>query len=134
GRAPPDLIMTVAGPAAAFARKHRRDLFPGTPLLFTAVDERYLRGAPLGENETAVSVINDFPHVIDDVLQVLPATRQIFMILGSGALGQFWRRELERDFARFSGRVTFIWSNELSLDDILHRVASLEKNSAVVYL
>ena len=48
GRAPPDLVMTVAGPAAVFARKHRRELFPKVPLMFASVDERYLRGAPLG--------------------------------------------------------------------------------------
>jgi len=125
--------MTVAGPAAVFARKHRRELFPGTPLLFTAVDERYLRDAPLGDNESAVSVINDFPQLIDGVLQVLPETRQVFMVIGSGAIGQFWRRELERDLKRFSDHVTFIWSSELSLQDILRRVASLPSHSAIVY-
>jgi ABC-type uncharacterized transport system substrate-binding protein len=133
-RAPPDLIMSVGGPAANFARKHRRDLFPNIPLMFASVDERYLRGVSLGENESAVPVINDFPHVVDDILQVLPETRQVFMVVGSGALGQFWRRALEGDFKRFGDRVTFIWSNELSLQDILRRVASLPSNSAIFYL
>ena len=58
----PDLIMTVAGPAALFARKHRQQLFPEIPLLFAAVDERFLRAAPLAENETAVAVGNDLRH------------------------------------------------------------------------
>ncbi len=43
-RPPPDLIVTVGGPAAVFARKHRRQLFPETPLLFASVDQRWLRG------------------------------------------------------------------------------------------
>ncbi len=133
-RPSPDLIMTVGGPAAAFARKNRRQLFPGTPLLFASVDQRYLRGAPLGENESAVAVVNDFPHLIDDILRVLPETKQVFMIIGSGALGQFWRRELENDLTRFRGRVTFVWSDELSLQDILRRVASLPSHSAIYYL
>ena len=42
-RPKPDLIMTVGGPAAVFARKYRQQLFPDTPLLFAAVDRRYLR-------------------------------------------------------------------------------------------
>ena len=37
-RPKPDLIVTVAGPAAVFARKYRQQLFPDTPLLFAAVD------------------------------------------------------------------------------------------------
>ena len=51
----PDLIVAMSGPASIFARKYRQQLFPDTPLLFAAVDERYLRAAPLGENETAVA-------------------------------------------------------------------------------
>ena len=38
----PDLIVAIAGPAAVFARRYRELLFPGTPLLFAAVDQRYL--------------------------------------------------------------------------------------------
>ena len=66
------------------------------------MDERWLRGAPLGENETAVAVVNDFPRLVDDILQVLPETKQVFMVIGSGPLGRFWRRELEDEFSDFA--------------------------------
>ena len=56
------------------------------------------------------------------------------MVIGSGALGRFWRRELETGFARFRDRVTFVWSEELSLAEILRRCASLPSHSAIVYL
>ena len=105
----PDLIVAMSGPASIFARKYRRQLFPDTPLLFAAVDERYLRAAPLGENETAVASANDFPRLIDDILQVLPQTRQVFVVAGTGQLGEFWRRELEEPFSRFRDRLTFEW-------------------------
>ncbi|HKH29200.1 MAG TPA: hypothetical protein VKA61_12820, partial [Sphingomicrobium sp.] len=131
--APPDLVMTVGGPAALFARKYRKQLFPATPLLFGAMDQRYVRGAPLGENETAVAVVNDLPALIDDILRVLPETRQVFMVTGSGAIGQFMRPELETGFARFQGRVSFIWSDQMSISEILRRIASLPPHSAIVY-
>ncbi len=73
-RPKPDLIVSVAGPAAVFARKYRRQLFPDTPLLFAAVDQQYLGHAPLGENETAVAVLNDDAGLVDDILQLLPQT------------------------------------------------------------
>src|SRR5688572_25950032 len=50
----PDLVVTIAGPAAEFARKYREQIFPDTPLLFAAVDQAYLRDAPLGTSDTAV--------------------------------------------------------------------------------
>ena len=133
-RPKPDLIVTVAGPAAVFARKHRQELFPDTPLLFASVDQRFLGDAPLGENETAVAVANDFYGLVDDILQLLPQTKQVFMVTGSGPLGQFWRRELEERFTRLHQRVTFVWSNDLSLSEILRRCASLPRDSAIVYL
>jgi hypothetical protein len=98
------------------------------------VDRRWLRDAPLGENETAVAVVNDFPRLVDDILQVLPETQQVFMVIGTGALGQFWRRELESQSARFRGRVELVWSDELSLSEILRRCASLPPHSAIFYL
>ena len=81
-RPKPDLIVTVAGPAAVFARKYRQQLFPDTPTLFASVDQKYLGDAPLGDNETAVAAVNDYPRVIEDILQLLPQTRQVFMVIG----------------------------------------------------
>ena len=130
-RPKPDLIVTVAGPAAVFARKYRQQLFPDTPLLFASVDQKYLGDAPLGDNETAVAVVNDFPRVIEDILQLLPQTRQVFMVMGSGPIGQFWRRELESEFRRFHDRLTFVWFDDLSLPETLRRSASLPDNSAI---
>ena len=133
-RPKPDLIVTVAGPAAVFARKYRQQLFPDTPILFASVDQKYLGDAPLGDNETAVAVVNDYPRVIEDILQLLPQTRQVFMVMGSGQVGQFWRRELENEFRRFHDRLTFVWFDDLSFPETLRRSASLPDNSAILYV
>jgi len=133
-RRQPDLIMTVGGPAAVFARKYRRQLFPETPFLFASVDRRYLGDAPLGDNETAVVVDNEFSRVIDTVLQLRPQTRQVFMVMGSGQIGRFWHRELEKQFSRFHDRLTFVWLDDLSLAEILRRCASLPGDSAIFYV
>ena len=130
----PDLIVTIAGSAAVFARKYRQQLFPETPILFASVDQKYLRDAPLGDNETAVAVANDFPRVIEHILQLLPQTRQVFMVVGSGPIGQFWRRELENEFRRFHDQLIFVWFDQLSVQDTLRRSASLPENSAIVYV
>jgi len=133
-RPKPDLIVTVAGPAAVFARKYRQQLFPDTPTLFASVDQKYLGDLPLGDNETAVAAVNDYPRVIENILQLLPQTRQVFMVTGSGQVGQFWRRELENEFGRFHDRLTFVWFEDLSFREALLRTASLPDNSAILYI
>jgi len=130
----PDLIVTAAGPAAVFARKYRQQLFPDVPLLLASVNQQYLRDAPLGENETAVAVVSDFPGVIDLILELLPQTKQVFVVVGSGQSGTFWSRELQTRFMRFQDRLTFIWSGGLSLPEILRQCASLPRDSAILYL
>jgi signal transduction histidine kinase len=134
GRPGPDLIVTFAGPAAVFARKYHKELFPDTPLLLGAIDQRYLGDAPLAENEAAVTAIHDFPGVMDDILQVRPQTRQVFMVNGSGVIGKFWRHRLEEQFSRFHDRLTFVWSDNLSLQEILRRCSTLPANSAIFFL
>jgi len=131
GRPDPDLIVTFAGPAARFARKYHNELFPDTPMILGAIDQRYLGDAPLAGNEAAVTAIHDFPGVIDDILQVRPQTRQVFMVLGAGAIGKFWRHRLEEEFSRFQGRLTFVWSDDLSIQELLRRCSTLPANSAI---
>ena len=133
-RSKPDLIVTLAGPAALFARKYRQQLFPEVPLLFAAVDQRFLNAPPLGDNETAVASNNDYAELVDEILQLRPRTRQVFMVTGSGQLGRFWRGELEQQLTRLRDRVTFIWSADLSLSEILRRCANLPDDAAIFFI
>ena len=132
-RLKPDLIVSVAGPAAVFARKYRRQLFPDSPLLLAAVDQRYLGDTPLGENETAVAVLNNDAGLVDDILLLLPQTRRVLMVMGSGQIGRFWHKQLNEQFTRFHDRLTFVWSDDLSLAEVLRRCASLPAHSAIFY-
>jgi len=130
----PDLVVTVGGPAAAFARRHRPELFPDTPILFAATEVRFLRDAPLAENETSVPVAIDYPALVDDILQLLPQTKHLFMVNGSGPLGRFWHDELERNFERYRDRLTFIWTDDLSYEQLLQRAATLSPDSAIFFI
>ena len=133
-RPKPDLVVAIAGPASAFARRHRAQLFPDVPLLFAAVDQRYLGSEPLGGNDVAAAAVNDFPRVVDDILQLLPQTRQVFVLTGGGAVGQFWRGVLNEEFGRFHGRVAFVWLDNLSLAELVRRCASLPRDSAIFFV
>jgi signal transduction histidine kinase len=133
-RLPPELIVTVGGPAAAFMRKHRHTLFPHAPVLFACVEERFVRDPPLGENETSVAVSIDYTRIIDDLLKLLPETRNVFMVTGSGPLSTFWYTEFQRNFERYRNRLTFIWSQDLSYEQMLQRASTLPPHSVIFYL
>jgi signal transduction histidine kinase len=128
-----DLIVTIGGPATRFAQKNRAQLFASTPLLFAAVDER-LRDNSVTRNTTTVAVRNDPPRMIETILQVLPETKNIVVVVGRSAHEQFWREELGREFQRFENQLTFTWFDNLSFAEMLNRSATLPPNSAIFYL
>jgi signal transduction histidine kinase len=71
---------------------------------------------------------------VEDILHVLPRTRQLFVVVGSGQLARFWHQELSKEFELFQGRLTFLWSDDMSLPDILDRCAQLPRDSAILYI
>jgi signal transduction histidine kinase len=133
-RPKPDLIVAIGGSATEFARKYRKQLFPDAARLYVIAQQWLLQTGPLSHNETAVASAQDLSLVVDDILQLFPGTSNVFMVMGSGPIGRFWRREMEREFERFKGRVNFIWSDDLSYAEILQRVGALPPGSAIYFL
>jgi signal transduction histidine kinase/CheY-like chemotaxis protein len=128
-----DLIVTLGGKAARFAQKNRDQLFVSTPLLFAALDERLLDNS-VTPNSTTVAVRADFLRIIETLLQVLPKTKNIGVVVGTSAVEQFWREELGREFQRFENQLTFMWFDNLSFAEMLNRSATLPANSAILYV
>ena len=128
-----DLVVPIGGPAAAFAQTYRQQLFPTTPLLLAGVDRRFVQNRVLAANDMAVTVEHDPPQMIEAMLRLLPDTRTVFVVIGASPFEQFWLTELKRGLRRFEGRLTFIWTNELSFEEMLQRCASLPPQSAILY-
>jgi signal transduction histidine kinase len=133
GGRPLDLVVSIGGPAAAFAQKHRAALFPQTALLFAAVDRRFVESVTLAPNETAVMVNHDPPRMIESILRVLPDTRTVLVVIGASQVEQFWLDVVKLAFRPFEPRVTFIWTDRLSLAELLKRAGGLPPHSAIFY-
>lgn len=128
-----DLIVSIGGPAARFFQQHRATLFPTTPVLIAGTEQRVIEAVTLNTTDTVVPIALDVPAIVDNILQVLPETTTVAVVLGNSPLEKFWRLELEREFQRFADRVSFAWFNELSFEDIRRRAASLPPYSAILY-
>ena len=94
----------------------------------------FCEAAPLGQRSRRRGRATTFRRIIEDILRLRPRTRQVFMVMGSGEVAKFWHRELEEQFKRFDGRLTFFWSDDLSLPEILRRCgqpAALTRQSSI---
>jgi signal transduction histidine kinase len=128
-----DLVVAMGAPAARFIQRYRTGLFPSTPLLITGADQRAFNGDQLTQNDTAVAVTFDQAKQIENILQVLPDTTTVAVVIGDSPLERFWVQELRRGFERLTHRVTFEWFNELAVDDMLKRAVALPPHSAIYY-
>jgi len=131
---PPDLVVTIGGQAARFVLSHREHLFTATPVLFGGADQRFFSPGTLTANDATVPAANDAPAVVESILQVLPQTATVTVVLGSSPLERYWRAELGRELQPFESRVRLLWWDELSGRDILVRAAELPPRSAILYI
>jgi signal transduction histidine kinase len=128
-----DLAVAMGAPAARFVLQNRSRFFPSTPVLIAGADERTFAGSTLTANETAVAVEINPSSDIENILQVLPDTTDIAVVIGDSPLERFWVAELRRSFQRFANRVTFHWLNELPAEEMVKHVVGLPPRSAIYY-
>lgn len=129
----PDLIVSIGAPAAAFVQRHRPHLFPATPMILTVVDQRRLKYSDLSLMDTVVAVDIDYHAALKNILQVLPETKNIAMVVGASPIEQFWKEQIVRESESFKDRVSFIWYDKYSFEEILKHAASLHPNSAIFW-
>src|SRR6516225_3443502 len=116
---PPDLVVTMVSPAARFVQRHRHDLFASTPVLFAALDARALEDEALTGNDAIVPVSLDLSAIIENILQTLPNTTTVAVVIGNAPIEKFWVKELRREAQPLESRVHFDFLNELSFGDML---------------
>jgi PAS domain S-box-containing protein len=131
----PDLVVPIGSPASIFVAQYRDRLFPATtPIVYTGMDQRRLPPGALQQNATFVGSSYDLPGMVEDILQLAPATTNIVVVIGATPLEQFWTDLLHREYERFTNRVSFTWFNDLSFDQMLERSAKLPSHSFMLLI
>lgn len=130
---PMDLFVAVGAPAVTFSLRHQERLPPSTPLLATGFTRRMLAGFTPGPTFTAVPAVLDLPAAVEHILQLLPDTEEIVVVLGGSPLSQVWLEETRRDFAPFADRVDFTWTNEWPFEETRARLAALPPRRAILF-
>jgi Signal transduction histidine kinase regulating C4-dicarboxylate transport system len=130
---PPDLILTIGAPAAAFIQRHRDRLFPTAPLLITAIEQRRLKKTGLTQNDAVVAVNLDFRVLFESFLQISPDTKTVAVVNGHSANELFWRNEIQKELRPLEDRIDIRWYDNLSFQEIQKQTASLPPHSAIFW-
>jgi signal transduction histidine kinase len=128
----PDLVVPIGSPAGRFVAKFRDRLFPQMPVVYTGMDKRTLPPDAFARNATFVGEEFDLKGLVEDMLQLVPETNHIVVILGATPLERYWTAQFQEAFKPFEGRVKFTWVNDLSFDQMLDLVSKLPPRSFVL--
>jgi len=130
----PDLVVPIGSPAGIFVAQFRDRLFPETPIVYCGLDQRLLPPGALKKNATFVGENFDVPGLVEDILQVAPATTNITVVIGASPLEQYWMAAFRQETEQFTDRVSFTWLNDLAFDQMLERVSQLPPHSFILLI
>ncbi len=128
-----DLIIAIGAPAADFVQRHRGELFPQTPIILTAVEQRRVRSDDLTANDAVVAVAHDYAAVFENILRLLPDTQTIVIVNGASPNEKFWLGELKRELEPFANRIKLLWYEGMPFEAVLKEAASLAPKSAIFW-
>jgi signal transduction histidine kinase len=129
----PDVVVTFGPPASRFYVANRAKLFADKPYVMAAVEARVAAMSALGPGDAAVTSSIDFTQLVDHILELMPASRTLAVVVGDSAIERFWAEQMRQEFARFAGRLDIVWLVGMSLDQMRTRVAALPARSAIFY-
>ncbi len=129
----PDLVVPMGAPAVGFAQKYRARLFPDTPMLLAAVDQRLVQSSSLTTNDAVISVRHEPRLLVEAMLQLMPETTNVVLVFGSSPLERFWLNEFMRETHLPTNHVGCESFSGLSFEQMKKRAAALPRGSAMLW-
>jgi signal transduction histidine kinase len=130
---PLDLIVSIGAPAAAFVQKNRQRLFANIPMVFTAVEQRRVQYSALTDNDAVVPVWINYFAALENILQVLPETKNVTVVVGTSPIEKFWKEAIGKEAEPLANRISVSWTDHFSFDQLLKHAAQLPPKSAIFW-
>ena len=130
---PLDLIVSIGAPAADFVQRHRPQLFATTPMVFTAVDQRRVQYSNLTANDAVVAVRINYLSAFENILQVLPDTKDVIVVVGTSPIEKFWKEAIGKEVEPLANRIKLSWTDELSFEALLKQASALPPHTAIFW-
>jgi signal transduction histidine kinase len=124
-----DVVIANGISALEFTARHRDELFPGAPIVFST-------GLEAAIPPRATGLISDmnFAGSVDLALRLQPDIRRVVVVSGASAFDKFYEAAARKQFEKFPRRLAFEYLSGLAMSDLLARLAKLEPQSIIYFL
>jgi signal transduction histidine kinase len=128
-----DLVIAVGAPAVVLFQRNRQRLFPSAKMLAIA-EVRRIPALSFKSDDVVFATRIDLAGVLKNVMQVLPETTNIEVVVGNSPSERDWFEQIRVAFEPFQDRASIKGTSDLTFDSMLKRVAALPPHSAIVFL
>ena len=131
---PPDVVITLGSVALPFIVRHRDEIAPNTPVVFTSVSPQNYGALRLPPNITGIISEFNLDKTLALAERLQPEASRLFVIAGSGEVDRRWqstaRKTIEDRKRKFE--VTYLF--ERSYSNLVEEVSKIPRDSIVILL
>jgi signal transduction histidine kinase len=129
---PIGLLVAQGASSLQFLLRSRRELWPGTPIVFAGIDEETGKRLDLPVGVTGILYQQTFGNAVTSAKTLLPNLRRIALV-GDAWERQAVRRHYREEIAAFASQFEFIDLLGLPMTEIRKRVSALPDDTAIIY-
>jgi hypothetical protein len=102
-------------------------------MVLTAVEQRRVQYSSLTANDAVVAVRINYLAAVENILQVLPNTKNVMVVVGTSPIENFWKEAIGKELEPLADRIKLSWTDDLSFEALLKRAAALPPQSAIFW-
>ncbi len=129
-----DLVITVDDHAFAFAKKHRKKLFPQVPLIFAGVNNYRPEMIKNMQQVTGVVEKLGLKKTLETAFRFHPDADTVYVINDRSRTGRANRKYFETVSPAFSDKVNFRFLTDYSMSNLLNKISKSPENSFTLLL
>jgi signal transduction histidine kinase len=102
-------------------------------MVFTAVDQRRVQYSSLTANDAVVALRINYLAAFENILQVLPDTKNVIVVVGTSPIEKFWKEAIGKEVEPLADRIKVSWTDELSFEALLKQASALPPHTAIFW-
>ena len=129
-----DLVIGVGEEAVNLLLDYGDKLFSQVPMVFVTTEGLSPRRSFSGPNRTSVVWGFDIKATVDLIAELLPPTRQIFIVAGTTVTDRKLIKLARTSLQGYTKRFAINYLTDIKVENLLEKVAQLPEHSVLLYL
>lgn len=131
---PMDVVVAASDASLSFLLTYRTDLFPNSPVVFTASRYPTDKELSIEPGLTGILILSAQYKTADLALKIHPSAEHLYVVSGTVEHDKRLETLARRELSRIANRVEITYLTDLPLQDLISSIKNLPERSIILYL